>query len=1323
MKSLDGTEHTVTVTINGTDDAPLVTNTLADQGLSKGSEFTYSIPNATFTDVDSGDTLTLAASLANGDNLPSWLEFNSSTGTFTGTPPADTPNSLDVKITATDPYSLSTSTNLHLVIDTDGISSAVENAVPVAPNGVVGDGNGDGTPDSLQSNVTSLQTTVVTDSVPTWVTITTDSGTQISNVDVTAAPVDLPTGIMLPFGDFKFDVSSLPTSGSVNSSVYLSGDWAQTSPRIWTDSISGNKINGYWKQGSDSQWTDVSTGVSVSGGKLKIDFTLTDGDIHSDQDGSANGTIVDPGAPGYFNHAATVKVAITAISNDSGSNTSDFITNDTSLTVSGTNDSLLPNEHIQVSYDGAPWHNAAVTGNTWSYTDPTEHNSSLTYQVRVLDAGENIGATASQAVTIDTSKPTAAVAITALADDTGSSSSDFITKDTSLIVSGTHGTLGVGEKVQVSADGSTWNDVTSSDSTKWSYTDSAAHLNGGFTYQARVIDTAGNIDNNVASKAITIDTVAPTYTDISYGLNSLTKSAGASHSTTATITFTESIDPSTFTTADLTISNQVQVSNLVVSGNHATMTVTYAGSNNGDGGGNSGGSINTSGLIAVKDGGYSDIAGNTSVPPLTAAVAITAISSDNGTSGADFITNDTLLTVSGTHGPLQTSSGQKIQVSSDGGATWFDVTSTGNSTWSYTDPNAHTSSFTYQARVADATGNIGNNTSHDVTIDTSISNAAVAIGAISTDSGNSQSDFITNDTSLTVTGTHGTLLSDEKVQISTNNSTWYDVTTSDSTTWSYTDGTNHTANFTYYSRVVDTAGNIGSTSNQLVKIDTQAPTLTISNVATDNIVNATEKAAGISASGTTTAESGQVVTVNWGSTSHQATVANGAWTTSFVSSEVPNDASSTSITANVSDIAGNAAIQASKSVAIDTASPTVSVAITAISTDGGVSGDFVTNDTSLIVSGTHGALGNGEKVQVSTDNSTWYDVTTSDSTTWSYTDGSTYSSGSFTYYARAVDAAGNIGTNQDSHSIIVDTASPTLSSVTPTNTGKIANNATTTVTLKFSEGVYDLVGSDFTVANGTIDNLVITNSADTWTGTFHSTASNGVTIGQSTIKIVSSGSHIGHDLAGNLVTASSKGQGPISLDLDGNGVQYLSASAGVAYDFGDGNGLVSTAWVAPQDGFLAMQKADGSLNIVFSTQAGETDLQGLAKVFDTNHDGVLSAQDTQFASFGVWQDSNSDGVVQACEFKPLNDAGIAGLSLTSNGQISSVANGDITIFGQASYVKLDASSGIAEDICLATAPLLTIIPVDVAATPPTPSPTVDVPVVGVVPDHAPVILA
>ena len=46
----------------------------------------------------------------------------------------------------------------------------------------------------------------------------------------------------------------------------------------------------------------------------------------------------------------------------------------------------------------------------------------------------------SQAVTIDTAAP-AALAITAIADDTGGSDGDFITSDTTLTVSGTNGAL------------------------------------------------------------------------------------------------------------------------------------------------------------------------------------------------------------------------------------------------------------------------------------------------------------------------------------------------------------------------------------------------------------------------------------------------------------------------------------------------------------------------------------------------------------------------------------------------------------------------------------------------------------------------------------------------------------------------------------------------------------------------------------------------------------------------------------------------------------------------------------------------------------------
>ncbi len=77
-----------------------------------------------------------------------------------------------------------------------------------------------------------------------------------------------------------------------------------------------------------------------------------------------------------------------------------------------------------------------------------------------------------------------------------------------------------------------------------------------------------------------------------------------------------------------------------------------------------------------------------------AAVAITAITADSGTSSSDFITNDTTLTVAGTHGPL--GPGETVQVSSDGGASWADVTTSTASTWSYTDPTTHGTNFTYR---------------------------------------------------------------------------------------------------------------------------------------------------------------------------------------------------------------------------------------------------------------------------------------------------------------------------------------------------------------------------------------------------------------------------------------------------------------------------------------------------------------------------------------------------------------------------------------------------------------------------------------------------
>ncbi len=167
-------------------------------------------------------------------------------------------------------------------------------------------------------------------------------------------------------------------------------------------------------------------------------------------------------------------------------------------------------------------------------------------------------------------------------------------------------------------------------------------------------------------------------------------------------------------------------------------------------------------------------------------------------------------------------------------------------------------------------------------------------------------------------------------------------------------------------------------------------------------------------------------------------------------------------------------------------------------------------------------------------------------------------------------------------------------------------------------------------------------------------------------------------------TSNSQFITPIALDLNQDGVTYIDRSQGVTYDYANDGSAVSTAWVESSDGLLAVQTDDGKLNVVFSTQEGETDLEGLAKVYDTNKDGVFDSKDENFDKFGVWQDANSDGVVQSGEFKTLDEAGIVSLSLESSGEQFVAANGDVIVYGQSSFTTKDGVTHILEDAGFAT---------------------------------------
>jgi len=115
---LTNTPSTLTVTITGTNDAPVVATDLVAQGATQGQLFTYSIPTNSFTDVDSvnGDSLTYTATLADGSALPSWLSFNAAAGTFSGTPGMGDLANLNIMVTATDTGNLSANSNFILAI-------------------------------------------------------------------------------------------------------------------------------------------------------------------------------------------------------------------------------------------------------------------------------------------------------------------------------------------------------------------------------------------------------------------------------------------------------------------------------------------------------------------------------------------------------------------------------------------------------------------------------------------------------------------------------------------------------------------------------------------------------------------------------------------------------------------------------------------------------------------------------------------------------------------------------------------------------------------------------------------------------------------------------------------------------------------------------------------------------------------------------------------------------------------------------------------------------------------------------------------------------
>ncbi|MGR2798154.1 Ig-like domain-containing protein [Enterobacter hormaechei] len=992
------------------------------------------------------------------------------------------------------------------------------------------------------------------------------------------------------------------------------------------------------------------------------------------------------------NHTVTVDltapsmgISIDSLQNDTGLSANDFITNDSQVVVNGSLTAQLGNnEKAQISLDGGTtWIDLTVTGTTWRYTDGrTLTDGTYQYQVRVIDNAGNVGATDSQDVVIDLTKPAAAtITVDSVSQDTGLSDSDFITSDNQISLKGTLGAaLGSGDHAQISLDGgATWTDVSVS-GLSWTYVDGRTLADGDYNYQLRVIDDAGNI-SATTSQVVTIDTVAPDASK-TIAIDSISDDTGLSSSDFITNDTSLTLHGSLGATladgeyAQISIDGGVTWQNVIVTGNSwyyvdgrtlGNQTYDYYVR-----------VVDAAGNVGAS--AHQQVTVDTVAPDAAITVTVDNITVDTGFDNNDFLTSSTSYTLNGTLG-AELGAGEYVQVSMDGGTTWVYATVSGTR-WSYNDTRTLADGdYRYQVRVVDQAGNVGATTTQDVTVDTQAPQYGITIDSISEDTGQSGSDFITMDTSLTINGSLGSALaSDERVQISLDGgNTWIDTTVTNQR-WSYTDTRDLAdGDYTYQVRIIDQAGNVGSTSSQVVTVDTTPPDTvgTVvsytdgegertgtygASVATDDtspLINGTLNRA---------PEDGEIVQLYRDGILLGQVTMNGSASWSYQDNGLL-DGNHTYIL-RVTDKAGNYTESDGFVLNVDTSIPTTTAAITA----------QTTSDTTPIVSGTVSAdLVNGEYLVVTVNGKTYTSqtggavVVDPDHNTWylQIPDSDALSVASYDVTAQVKSSAGNGNTTGTATgSLVIDTTSVNTDWAT---TAGNSNNSTMTLGMN-SSGLWNIIANgqsysssdDSTYAGNTLTNTrsyyVVSQTAADFdrNGTQDIFATENTYAGSTQVMWTYDGSsYTASQLAmgttiwyGGVIAYDKTGDGYLDLAYGDAGMDSLTYLVNT-------NGVLSPDGTGGEGGFYGQFDSgreisgvdlnnDGTVDIVQHTnRSGAYSLT----VINNNGNGTLSigqnltnvfvanAANTTTAASMTWADFNGDGYMDLYLGSSYNNTG------------------------------------------------------------------------------------
>nr|WP_225088202.1 Ig-like domain-containing protein [Pectobacterium colocasium] len=854
-------------------------------------------------------------------------------------------------------------------------------------------------------------------------------------------------------------------------------------------------------------------------------------------------------------------------------------------------------------------------GKTWSVNVPGSvlaANGDISATVTTRDAAGNVTtANTSHAYGVDTVAPVASITIDDVTSDNVINAAE--SGQTIAVTGKVDNDVKAGDTVAVKVGTETYQTTVNSDGKTWSVNvpGSVLAANSDVSATVNTRDAAGNVTTANTSHAYGVDTVAPT--------------------ASITIDDVTSDNVINATESGQTIAVTGKVDNDVKAGDAITVKVgteTYQTTVNADG---KTWSVNVPGSVLAANGDISatvttrDAAGNVTTANTSHAYGVDTVAPTASIS-IDDVTSDNVINA--------TESGQTIAVTGNvdndvkagdaitvkvGTETYQTTVNADGKTWSVNVPGsilAANSDVSATVTTRDTAGNVTTaNTSHAYGVDTVAPTASISIDDVTSDNVINAAE---SGQTISVTGkVDNDVKAGDAITVKVGTETYQTTVNADGKTWSVNVpgsvlATNNDVSATVTTR--DTAGNVTTANtSHAYGVDTVAPTasITIDNVTSDNVINASESGQTIAVTGKVynDVKAGDTVAVKVGTETYQTTVnADGKTWSVNVPGSVLAANSDISATVTTRDAAGNVTTaNTTHAYGVDTVAPTASITIDDVTSDNVINA-AESGQTIAVTGNVDNDVKAGDAVTVKVGTETYQTTVNADGKTWSVNvPGSVLAANSdVSATVTTRDAAGNVTTANTNHAYGVDTVAPTASiSIDDVTSDNVINAAESGQTIAVTGKVGDEVkaGDAITVKVGT-ETYQTTVNADgkTWSVNVPGSvlAANGDISATVTTR----------DAAGNVTTANTN---------HAYGVDTVAPTASITIDDVTSDNVINAAesgqTIAVTGNVDNDVKAGDAVTVKVGTETYQTTVNADGKTWSVNvPDSVLAANSDISAS-------------------------------------------------------------------------------------------------------------